>query len=260
MLTTDKSDELAVMREFAELMKATLSVYGKDSSKPVIRLYWNAVGTFDIALIRQALSQWITDPEQGQFAPKPADIIRNIQNIIGRPSWIGANEAWAIALPAQDEANTVVWTAEIAEAWRIASPIMAGGDRVGARMAFISVYERLINTAKATGVLPVWTVSEGWNKETLPGAVQHAVNAGLLPAPEADKYLSQPASLPPPKVEPEKQAMMLEKIQAFSGVLLDLKRQREEQKRHEWEERKAQLNKALEQRHQAADHSQLMNP
>lgn len=260
MVTTDKSTELAVKREFAELMKATLSVYGKDSSKPVIRLYWNAIGSFDISVIRQALSQWITDPDQGRFAPKPADIIRNIQNIMGRPSWLSANEAWAIALPAQDEVNTVVWTAEIAQAWSIAEPIFADGDRVGARMAFIAAYDRLVSAAQAAGSLPVWAVSEGWNKRTVKGAVEHAVSAGLLPAPEVKKYLAPPASLPSPKVDRGKRDQMLAKIQAFSGALLDRRTQREAQKRHEWGERQKELNEAIKKRYQdelrrATDHS-----
>ncbi|MFJ5320329.1 hypothetical protein [Pectobacterium parvum] len=160
MVATDERTELAAKREFAELLKATLAVYGKDSSKSVIRLYWNAVGSFDIGLIRQALSQWITDPDQGRYAPKPADIIRNIQRLTGRPSWVSANEAWAIALPAQDEANTLIWTAEIAQAWRVAEPIFSDGDRVGARMAFIAAYDRLVATAQSSGVLPQWTLRD----------------------------------------------------------------------------------------------------
>ncbi|WP_409311418.1 hypothetical protein [Pectobacterium sp. B1J-3] len=260
MVPTDKTTELSVKREFAELMQATLSVYGKDSSKPVIRLYWNAIGSFDISLIRKALSLWITDPEQGRFAPKPADIIRNIQGITGRPSWLSANEAWAMALPAQDETNTLIWTEEIKQAWAIAEPIFKDGDRVGARMAFIAAYDRLVATAQSSGVLPQWTVSEGWDKDKVKGAVEHAVNAGLLPAPDATRYLSPPASLPPPKVDRGKRDAMLTKIQTFSGVLLDRKTQQEAQKRHEWEARQAQLNEAIETRYQnelrrAADHS-----
>ena len=99
MVATDERTDLAVKREFAELLKATLAVYGKDSSKAAIRLYWNAVGSFDIGLIRQALSQWITDPEQGRYAPKPAHIIRNIQRLTGRPSRATANGARVIAPP-----------------------------------------------------------------------------------------------------------------------------------------------------------------
>lgn len=30
-------------REFAEIMKATLAIYGKDASKAVLELYWNAL-------------------------------------------------------------------------------------------------------------------------------------------------------------------------------------------------------------------------
>ncbi|UMO89359.1 hypothetical protein HP572_07505 [Pectobacterium sp. PL64] len=260
MVATDERTELAEKREFAELLKATLAVYGKDSSKSVIRLYWNAVGSFDIGLIRQALSQWITDPELGRYAPKPADIIRNIQRLTGRPSWVSANEAWAIALPAQDEANTLIWTTEIAQAWRVAEPIFSDGDRVGARMAFIAAYDRLVATAQSSGVLPQWTVSEGWDKGAVKGAIEQAVNAGLLPAPDATRYLSPPVSLPPPKVDRGKRDGMLAKIQAFAGILLDQKEQREAQERHEREERRAQANKELDKRYQdelrrAADHS-----
>ncbi|CNI91284.1 hypothetical protein [Yersinia enterocolitica] len=140
-------------REFAEIMKATLAIYGKDASKAVLELYWNALLPYDIDTVRKAFSNWLTDPDQGRFSPKPADIIRNIQNIAGKPDWLSANEAWALALPAQDEANTVVWTNEIAQAWSIAQPIMQEGDKVGARMAFIAAYERLTKAAQGTGGL-----------------------------------------------------------------------------------------------------------
>lgn len=175
-------------REFAEVMKATLAIYGKDASKAVLELYWHALLPYDIGTVRHAFSNWLTDPDQGRFSPKPADIIRNIQHISGKPDWLSANEAWALALPAQDEANTVVWTNEIAQAWSIAQPIMREGDKVGARMAFIAAYERLTKAAQGTGRAPEWSVSEGWNKEAVKGTVEQAVTTGLLPKPKAEKY------------------------------------------------------------------------
>lgn len=175
-------------REFAEIMKATLAIYGKDGSKAVLDLYWNALLPYEIDTVRHAFSHWLTDPDQGRFSPKPADIIRNIQHIAGKPDWLSANEAWALALPAQDEANTVVWTHEMAQAWSIAQPIMQEGDKVGARMAFIAAYERLTKAAQGTGRLPEWSVSEGWDKETVKRTVEQAVTTGLLPKPKAEKY------------------------------------------------------------------------
>ncbi len=179
---------IADRREFAEVMKATLAIYGKDASKAVLDLYWNALLPYDIDTVRQAFSDWLTDPDQGRFSPKPADIIRNIQTIAGKPDWLSANEAWALALPAQDEANTVVWTHEIALAWNIVQPIMLEGDKVGARMAFIAAYERLTKTARGTGRSPEWSVSEGWDKETVKRSVEQAVTLGILPKPKAEKY------------------------------------------------------------------------
>lgn len=255
-----QDETLATMREFAELMKATLAVYGKDVSKPVIRIYWNALKQFDIAMIRQAFSRWMTDPEQGRFSPKPADIIGIIQKRAGGPVWISADEAWSLALPAQNEANTVVWTEEIARAWSAASVVMEEGDSVGARRAFILTYERLVNTARESGKQPVWSVSEGWDPQCRTQAVERAVNSGLLPAPQASKYLPAPTPLlGAPKVPSDRREAMLSKIQAFSGQLLDLKRQAEKQKKEVWNEESKRLQEGLQreyeqQQRQAADH------
>jgi hypothetical protein len=259
-MLNDRAETLNAMREFAELMKATLAVYGKDASKPVIRIYWNSLKQFDIAMIRQAFSRWMTDPEQGRFSPKPADIIGIIQKRAGGPAWISADEAWSLALPAQNEANTVVWTEEIARAWSAASIVMQEGDPVGARRAFILTYERLVTAARESGKQPAWLVSEGWDPLCRTQVVERAVNTGLLPAPQASKYL--PALTPllgAPKVPGDRRQAMLSKIQAFSGQLLDRKRQIEKQKQEKWNEESKRLQERLqreyeEQQRKAADH------
>ncbi|HDL7313788.1 TPA: hypothetical protein PXN27_000547 [Yersinia enterocolitica] len=240
-------------REFAEIMKATLAIYGKDASKAVLDLYWNALMPYDIDTVRKAFSNWLTDPDQGRFSPKPADIIRNIQNIAGKPDWLSANEAWALALPAQDEANTVVWTNEIAQAWNIAQPIMQEGDKVGARMAFIAAYERLTKAAQGTGRTPEWSVSEGWDKETVKGAVEQAVTTGLLPKPKAEKYqllLSDKGKLG---------NGVPTKIRHFLDELKDKIKQDQEERARGWHDESIRLQESLDSKHreslqQAADH------
>ncbi|MBW5853304.1 hypothetical protein, partial [Yersinia enterocolitica] len=116
-------------------------------------------------------------------------IIDRMQKPGTRPA---ANEAWALSLPAQDESNTVVWTDEMSQAWAVALPVLESGDKVGARMAFIQTYERLVTIAEAENKSPCWRVSQGWDTEKRVQAITTAQNAGLLPAPIANKYLPSP--------------------------------------------------------------------
>ena len=175
-------------REFASIMEAVMLLYGKDSTPSLLRLYWNALAAHSIDQVRWAFDHWVKDPKQGTFMPKPADIIRTIQEENGTPEsqWLSANEAWAIALPAIDEAATVVWTPEIAKAFEVARPILEGGDKIGARMAFIPAYDRLIDQAKRESRTPSYEVSVGWDANMREVTMRQAVTVGLLPAPNDD--------------------------------------------------------------------------
>lgn len=187
-------------REFADIMDAVMLLYGKDATPSYLRLYWNALLDYPIEQVRWAFDHWVKDPKQGTFMPKPADIIRTIQGEIGTPEsqWLSANEAWAIALPALDEAVTVVWTPEIAKAFETARPLLEEGDKIGARMAFIPAYDRFVDQAKRENRKPVFEVNAGWDANMRDVAVTQAVTAGLLPPPVDDQSL-----LPPPNETPE---------------------------------------------------------
>ena len=175
-------------REFASIMEAVMLLYGKDSTPSLLRLYWNALAAHSIDQVRWAFDHWVKDPKQGTFMPKPADIIRTIQEATGtlESQWLSANEAWAVALPAIDEDATVVWTPEIAKAFDVARPILEGGDKIGARMAFIPAYDRLIDQAKRESRTPSYEVSSGWDANMREVAMRQAVTTGLLPAPNDD--------------------------------------------------------------------------
>lgn len=103
-----------------------------------------------------------------------------------RPS---ADEAWAIALRASDEAETVVWTEEIAQAWGVCLPVVESGDEVGARMAFRAAYERITADAKVAGVPAKWIVSQGHDADKRAIAIERARVAGLLPAPVVAQFV-----------------------------------------------------------------------
>lgn len=107
----------------------------------------------------------------------------------GRP---GPEEAWAIALASTDEADTVVWTEEIAQAYAAAAPILEARDKVGARMAFRGAYERIVREAKASGAPCVWVPSLGIDPRRRSQAIVEAVAAGRLTEQQARPFLPTP--------------------------------------------------------------------
>lgn len=138
-------------------------------------------------VLAKALSRVRTE-HTGRLTPKA--IIDRIDESMGRPA---ANEAWSVAMGAADERNTVVWTDEMAQAWSVAKPIAQARDMVGARMAFISAYERLVRTAREERRLPVVSVSLGWDGDLRTKAIEQAVKLGYLPQDQAMQYLPAPA-------------------------------------------------------------------
>lgn len=118
-----------------------------------------------------------------------AAVLERIEAQDGRP---GADEAWAIALGGLDEADTVVWTDEIAQAFAIARPVLEGRDKVGARVAFRDAYERTVRESRDAGRGCAWVASIGHDAARREaaltvavehGRIAHASVAHLLPAP-----------------------------------------------------------------------------
>lgn len=106
----------------------------------------------------------------------------------GRP---GRDEAWAIALAGSDEFNTVVLTDEIRQAISAAAPILEAGDKVGARMAFLSAYDRLVTEARSEKRPANWSVSLGFDPELRARAIEDAVRMKQLPRHVADQELAR---------------------------------------------------------------------
>lgn len=115
-----------------------------------------------------------------------ADIIQRCQAEDGRP---GKDEAWAIGLESSDEYGTAVMTWEIQQAMIPAKVILDEGDQVGARMAFMSAYDRLVREGRQINRPIEVIVSLGFDKERRATAIQKAVQLGRLPQIEADRHL-----------------------------------------------------------------------
>lgn len=160
-------------KEFSALLKATLEVYGSQLSAEAVSIWWVALSRFEIEQVRHALSLHI---QSNKFPPRPADVIAAIQSNDGRP---GAEEAWA-SMP-RDEATTVVWTEEMAQAWGVALPLLEQGDQVAARMAFSERYRTLVQQARSRLEPARWTVSLGTDQGGRERPLLEAVERGRLP-------------------------------------------------------------------------------
>lgn len=66
------------MEAFVELLTGALEVYSQKTSKLVIDVWWRALENYDLNVVVKAFGDHIVDTDVGQFAPKPANIIRNI--------------------------------------------------------------------------------------------------------------------------------------------------------------------------------------
>lgn len=119
-----------------------------------------------------------------------AAVIERLEQADGRP---GADESWAMALEAEDEAQTVVWTDEISEAFSCARPLLDINDKVGARMAFRQAYERITRDARQAGRMAEWTVSLGWDRDLRTEAIQRAMDCGRLTTDQAQRFLPSPS-------------------------------------------------------------------
>lgn len=89
MLPTDRE-------QFANLLTDVLAFYGQSVSAFALTVWWQACQPFDFQAVNRALSRHATDPERGMFAPKPADLVRQMQ---GTPTDCAA-KAWSSVLAA----------------------------------------------------------------------------------------------------------------------------------------------------------------
>lgn len=117
-----------------------------------------------------------------------AAILQRVQAADGRPE---PNEAWALALAASDEFDSVVLTDEIQLALGAARAILDAGDKVGARMSFLSAYQRQVDTARREGRPVAWKLSPGFDQQRRLMAVEEAGRLGRLSAPAVAEYFQQ---------------------------------------------------------------------
>ena len=61
------------------MMSKTFEIYGKPApTTSLMEAYWDALSRFSFEEVRQGFNMHILNPDNGQFLPKPADVVRQI--------------------------------------------------------------------------------------------------------------------------------------------------------------------------------------
>lgn len=66
-------------QKFHEGITGVMGFYGKSVSRFALDVWWTTLKRYDLAAIVEAFNRHLANPDAGQFAPKPADIIRMLQ-------------------------------------------------------------------------------------------------------------------------------------------------------------------------------------
>lgn len=178
---------------FSALMDDLGLIYDKDVSVTLKKLYWDDLGHFPIEVIESAMQAHRRDRDRGRFFPKPADLMP-VTGSDGRPA---PNEAWATALVSMDERASVLMTQDMMDARAVALPVFDEGDKIGARMAFLAAYERIVQQAREYGQPARWFPSFGHDAAGRAQVATEAVKRRLLTSEQASAYLPAPVSQGP---------------------------------------------------------------
>lgn len=65
--------------QFVTLLSGVHAFYRQDVSDFAIQVWWQAMRPYDFAAVNDALSRHCINPDNGQFMPKPADVVRMLQ-------------------------------------------------------------------------------------------------------------------------------------------------------------------------------------
>lgn len=183
MLADHEQDRLV------ELLVVTAEVIG-DQLRPTAAAYMvGDLSCYPLAQLERALESCRRELK-GRLSL--AAVLERIDD--GHPA---PNEAWAVAIQAADERNTVVWTTLTQQAWNTALPLVQAGDKIAARPAFLETYARLLKDARAARLPASYTPSLGFDLTSRNAALTDAVSKGLLAHYQVSDHLQLTAPTPP---------------------------------------------------------------
>jgi hypothetical protein len=165
-----------------EAVAVTAELCGRTFSEPAARVFVADLSVYPEAQVIAALARC---RKEVRGLLTVADVVQRLED--GRP---GPQEAWAMV--PKSEAESVVWTSEMAAAFGVCSRLIGEGDMIAARMAFIEAYKAACDKARETGKPVSWSPSLGYDVGMRQSVIEQAERlgrlgteqaAGLLPAP-----------------------------------------------------------------------------
>lgn len=174
-----------------ESIGLTIESYGRAAPDGVLMLWVEDLSCFTEIAILDALKRYRADRSNDR-APTIGQIIALIERVEedGRP---GAEEAWAIIKPLiGNEELSVIVTVEMQCAYPAGQAL--GQDEVGARMAFIESYRRLVAEARTNRVACKWILWAGDNKDLRADVVERGIRDGRLKINEMKQWLPAPVA------------------------------------------------------------------
>ena len=172
------------LAELAAGICATAETLGQTISATAARLMAEDLSVYPPHMIKSAL-QSCRRELTGKFTL--GAVMQRIQAEDGRP---GKDEAWSIAVLAEDEFETVVMTDEIHLALTAARPVLESGNKIGARMVFLDAYERFVRQAREVAKPVNWHVSIGYDTGRRAIAIEQAVQMQRIPHDKGQQYLA----------------------------------------------------------------------
>ncbi|MEE4683620.1 hypothetical protein V2K59_02080 [Pseudomonas alliivorans] len=163
---------------------ATAEAMGQEMNPGTAAMMAEDLCAYSVPVVKAALKACRFEVK-GKLAM--ADILERVQSSDGRP---GKDEAWGIAMTTNDEFETVVLTDEIQLALAAAKPVLNAGDQIGARMAFMSAYERFVRLARDQVKSVNWHVSIGFDANRRVEAITSAVQMQRIPQERGQLYLA----------------------------------------------------------------------
>lgn len=169
-----------------EAVAVTAELCGRTFSEPAARVFVSDLSGYPEAQVIAALSKC---RKEVRGILTVADVVQRLDD--GRP---GPDEAWAM-LP-RSEADSVVWTEEMAKAFAVAAPMM-DEDRNAARLAFRESYKRAVDAAREVRRPVQWTPSLGHDPKGRAVAIERAAELGRLSHGQAQALLPHQSPIAP---------------------------------------------------------------
>lgn len=160
---------------FGDMLESLAELYGKTIKPTQTAMYFRVLSAYPLTAIQAAMDAHSKSSERGRFWPLPADLIAQLETMQthdGRPT---PEEAWSTAVQTHDEAISVAWTDETAQAWfQVGLALMDVGDRFNASRGFIDLYKRLVEASRKAGTPVCWSISPGEDKNLRRQVIEQA--------------------------------------------------------------------------------------